>query len=81
MLYFTSQHYYYLRDYEQALSFVNRAIEHTPTVIDLYVVKARIYKRAGDKLYASKLYEEARKLDLADRNLNAVSSKYLIRVE
>jgi peptide alpha-N-acetyltransferase len=27
------------------------------------------------------LYEESRKLDLADRYLNAVSSRYLIRVE
>ena len=81
LLYFSAQHFYYLKDYERALEYINRAIEHTPTVIDLYVVKARIYKRSGDKKYASKLYEEARKLDLADRYLNAVTSRYLIRVE
>ncbi len=50
-------------------------------MIDLYIAKAKIYKRAGDLDYASKLYEEARKLDEADRYLNAVSSRYLIRVE
>ena len=63
------------------MSYINRAIEHTPTVIDLYIVKAKIYKRSGDPEYASKLYEEARKLDMADRYLNAVSSRYLIRVD
>ncbi|CDW89756.1 n-alpha-acetyltransferase auxiliary subunit-like [Stylonychia lemnae] len=81
LLYYTAQHYYYLRDYNQALKYINEAINHTPTVIDLYVVKAKIYKRAGDREYASKLYEEARKLDLADRYLNAVSSRYLIRAD
>lgn len=80
LLYFTAEHYYNLREFEEALKYINKAIDHTPTVIDLYIVKARIYKRAGDLNYASMLYEEARKLDLADRNLNAVSSRYLIRV-
>jgi peptide alpha-N-acetyltransferase len=61
------------------LKYINEAIAHTPTVVDLYVMKAKIYKRAGDIEYASKLYEEARKLDLADRYLNAVSSRYLIK--
>jgi tetratricopeptide (TPR) repeat protein len=79
LLYFTAQHYYFLRDFDTALNYINQAIDHTPTVIELYIVKARIYKRAGDVAYASKLYDEARKLDLADRYLNAVSSRYKIR--
>lgn len=44
-------------------------------------MKAKIYKRAGDPKYAAQLYDEARKLDLADRYLNAVSSRYMIRVD
>ncbi len=60
---------------------MNMAIEHTPTVVDLYILKAKIYRRAGDAKKASQLYEEARMLDLADRYLNAVSSRYLIRVD
>ena len=43
------------------------------------MVKAQIYKSAGDINNASVFYEEARKLDLADRFLNARSSRYLIR--
>jgi peptide alpha-N-acetyltransferase len=58
---------------------LNKAIEHTPTVVDLYILKAKIYKRAGDANRAATLYDEARKLDLADRYLNAVASRYRIR--
>jgi len=79
LMYYIAQHYYYLRNFNEALKYVNEAIAHTPTVIDLYVLKAKIYLRAGDREYASKLYEEARKLDLADRYLNAVSSRFLIK--
>jgi peptide alpha-N-acetyltransferase len=79
MLYFLSQHFYFRRNFEEAFNYINRAIEHTPTVVDLYVMKAKIYKRAGDTKKAAILYDEARKLDLADRYLNAVASRYLIR--
>lgn len=32
----------------QALGLVNTALSHTPTCIELYVHKGRIYKHAGD---------------------------------
>ncbi len=48
-------------------------------MVDLYVLKAKIYKRAGDVKKAAGLYDEARKLDLADRYLNAVASRYMLR--
>ena len=81
LMYFASQHFYFLRNFERAFTFIEKAIEHTPTVVDLYVLKAKIYKRAGDKQRACALYEEARKLDLADRYLNALSSRYKIRID
>ena len=58
---------------------MNQAIEHTPTVVELYILKAKIYKRVGDTGRAATLYDEARKLDLADRYLNAVASRYRLR--
>jgi N-alpha-acetyltransferase 15/16, NatA auxiliary subunit len=79
MMYFVAQHFYFKRAYDKAIGYINQAIEHTPTVVDLYVLKAKIYKRAGDSKKAAILYDEARKLDLADRYLNAVASRYLIR--
>lgn len=48
-------------------------------MVDLYVLKAKLYKHSGDTKRASTLYDEARKLDLADRYLNAVASRYMIR--
>ena len=65
--------------YDKSFIFVNKAIEHTPTVIELYIHKAKIYQRLGDPEKAANLTEEARNLDLADRYLNAHSSKYLLK--
>lgn len=42
--YYLSQHYDFLNETEEALRFINAAIEHTPTLIELFVVKGRIYK-------------------------------------
>jgi N-alpha-acetyltransferase 15/16, NatA auxiliary subunit len=42
--YYLSQHYDRLRIYQKALKFIEEAIKHTPTLIELYMVKAKIYK-------------------------------------
>lgn len=42
--YYLAQHYDYLNQTEEALNYINAAIEHTPTLIELFVVKGRIYK-------------------------------------
>lgn len=42
LLYFISYHFMFLKDVEKALSFVNKAIEHTPTLIDNYTLKGKI---------------------------------------
>lgn len=42
--YFLAQHYDYLGQTEKALSYIDAAIEHTPTLIELFVAKGRIYK-------------------------------------
>lgn len=34
--------------YDQALEYVQKAIAHTPTLVDLYTLKAKILKRKGD---------------------------------
>jgi peptide alpha-N-acetyltransferase len=65
--------------FDKSLIFINKAIDHTPTVIELYIHKAKIYQRLGDPEKAAALTEEARNLDLADRYLNAHSSKYLLK--
>lgn len=42
--YYLAQHYDYLKQTEKALSYIDAAIEHTPTLIELFVTKGRIYK-------------------------------------
>lgn len=69
----------FLRDNENALKYVNLAIEHTPTLIDLYTLKGKIMQQAGDRIEAARLFEEARSLDTADRALNAISACYQVK--
>lgn len=42
--YYLAQHYDYLRETEKALTEIDAAIDHTPTLIELFVTKGRIYK-------------------------------------
>lgn len=79
LLYFIAYHYMFLRDNTNALKYVNRAIEHTPTLIDLYTLKGKIMQQAGDRVEAARLFEEARSLDTADRALNAISACYAVK--
>lgn len=41
---YLAQHYDYLSDYQTALGFVEEAIEATPTLPELHMIKGRIYK-------------------------------------
>ena len=79
LLYFISNHYLFRRDVENALKYVNLAIEHTPTLLDLYTLKGKIYREAGNRTLAAKLHEEARVLDQADRALNAIAAVYAVK--
>lgn len=78
-LYFLAQHYDFLRDTTKALEYINAAIEHTPTLIELFVCKGRIYKHAGDLVEAFKWLDEAQSLDTADRYINSKCAKYMLR--
>ncbi|XP_071489003.1 N-alpha-acetyltransferase 15, NatA auxiliary subunit-like [Diadema antillarum] len=78
-LYFLSQHYDHLGNQVQALEFINRAIEHTPTLIELFVARAKIYKHARDIHKAVECLDEAQSLDTADRYINYKCAKYMLR--
>ncbi|KAL1129941.1 hypothetical protein AAG570_012885 [Ranatra chinensis] len=77
--YFLAQHYDYLGDTSKALLYINQAIDHTPTLIELFVTKGRIYKHAGDVYEAYKWVDEAQELDTADRYVNSKCAKYMLR--
>lgn len=77
--YYLAQHYDHLGQTEKALSYIDAAIEHTPTLIELFVVKGRIYKHAGDASEAFRWLDEAQALDTADRYINSKCAKYMLR--
>ncbi|KAL0069684.1 hypothetical protein AAF712_003342 [Marasmius tenuissimus] len=78
-LYFLAQHHSHLGHHTTALSLLDEATAHTPTLPELYTFRARVLKRAGDPIHAAGAMEEARLLDGQDRFLNTKSGKYLMR--
>ena len=66
-------------DVTAALARLEAGIGHTPTVIELYVSKARCLKHAGALTSAADAMDYARSLDLADRWLNTKATKYQLR--
>lgn len=77
--YYLAQHFDYLNDTDKALHYINAAIEYTPTLVELYMIKGKIYKHAGNYYEAVKWLDEAQSLDTADRFINYKCSKYMLR--
>ena len=72
----THTHTHSCGDSPKALAHIDEALAYTPTVIDLHLTKARILKHAGDLAGAADECETARKMDLADRFLNTMSTRF-----
>jgi len=77
--YFLAQHFDYTNQPDKALHYINLAIEHTPTLVELYMVKGKIYKHVGNYYEAVRWLDEAQSLDTADRFINYKCSKYMLR--
>ncbi|KAF9615560.1 hypothetical protein IFM89_024592 [Coptis chinensis] len=80
-LFLLAQHYDRCAQYDTALATIDEVIDHTPTVIDLYLVKGRILKHAGDLAAAAALADEARSMDLADRYINSECVKRMLQAD
>ncbi|XP_047341234.1 N-terminal acetyltransferase A complex auxiliary subunit NAA15-like [Impatiens glandulifera] len=78
-MFYLSQHYDRRGHYDLALGKIDESIAYTPTVIDLYSVKSRILKHAGDLVAAAALADEARCMDLADRYINSECVKRMLQ--
>ncbi|MXQ84667.1 hypothetical protein E5288_WYG016815 [Bos mutus] len=77
--YFLAQHFDKLGQYSLALDYINAAIASTPTLIELFYMKAKIYKHMGNLREAVKWMDEAQSLDTADRFINSKCAKYMLR--
>jgi peptide alpha-N-acetyltransferase len=79
LLNLAAHHQCRIGEYAAALELIDKAIAHTPTVPDLYLTKGKVLTKSGEIAQASEVFDEARKLDLADRYLNNKSAKYKLR--
>ncbi|KAJ3191514.1 N-alpha-acetyltransferase 16, NatA auxiliary subunit [Irineochytrium annulatum] len=79
VLYFLAQHFDHLRVGARALAFIDKAIDHTPTLVELLMTKARILKHGGDLEGAKRVMNDARERDLQDRYVNSKCTKYMLR--
>ncbi|ORY48339.1 NMDA receptor regulated 1-like protein, isoform CRA_b, partial [Rhizoclosmatium globosum] len=77
--YYLAQHYDFLGQRKEALEYIEKAIQHTPTLVELFMTKARILKHAGDIQQAMQVMNYARNLDLQDRCINTKCVKYMLR--
>lgn len=77
--YFLSQHYLLLKDFSKATEYADKALEHTPTLVELYILKARVLKHIGLLSEAAETINNGRKLDLQDRFINTKTVKYYLR--
>jgi N-alpha-acetyltransferase 15/16, NatA auxiliary subunit len=78
-LYFLAQHHSFLSRPARALSLLDLALQHTPTLPELHTCKARLLKHGGDLYGAARFLESARLLDGQDRFLNTKCAKYRLR--
>jgi tetratricopeptide (TPR) repeat protein len=76
---YLAHHYDQLGDSVTALAYIDKAIAHTPTIVELYLTKGTVYKHAGNITLSAESIEKARKLDLADRYLNTKATKYHLK--
>ena len=40
-----AQHYYYISNLDKASEYISKAIDHTPTLHELYLIKAKILSK------------------------------------
>lgn len=77
--YYLAQHFLFLRQFQKSQEFIDKAIQHTPTLVELYLFKGRVLKHLGLFEEAAEALEEGRKLDLQDRFINTKAVKYFLR--
>lgn len=79
--YFLSLHYLNLKQFQLANEYADKALQHTPTLVELTILKARVLKHLGLLEEAAETIDNGRKLDLQDRFINAKTVKYMLRAD
>lgn len=59
-------HYFNIREYNKALEYIDKALEHSPNISYLFLMKAKVYKEMENKEKALENYKYAIKLNPFD---------------
>eukprot|EP00232_Nephroselmis_pyriformis_P011093 CAMPEP_0182873838 /NCGR_PEP_ID=MMETSP0034_2-20130328/12564_1 /TAXON_ID=156128 /ORGANISM="Nephroselmis pyriformis, Strain CCMP717" /LENGTH=757 /DNA_ID=CAMNT_0025006513 /DNA_START=71 /DNA_END=2340 /DNA_ORIENTATION=- len=76
-----AQHYDRVGEHSKALAIIDDAIKQSPETVDTYLFKARVLKHCGDAVGAAAMANKGRKMDLADRYLNSICTKRMLRAD
>lgn len=76
--YVLAYHYKKVGNLPKALEHCNFTEEYCPTFIEVYILKAKIYKAMMDYESAAKVLKENHTIDKADRYMTNIAAKYLL---
>ena len=65
-------------EYSEGIALLDKCLEHTPTAVDVYELKARLLKASGDMKSAVEVLDTGRNLDRQDRYINNQTTKYML---
>jgi len=77
--FYAAQHYLFLSELEKAFNYINLGLDLTPSVVEFYMLAAKILKHSYMMDKCILAFDKARLLDVGDRYLNAKMSKIYIR--
>ena len=77
--FYAAQHYLFFSELEKAFNYINLALDLTPSVVEFYMIAAKIFKHSYMMDKCILAFDKARQLDLGDRYLNAKMAKIYIR--
>ena len=69
----------YVHNTPRALEYMEKAIAHTPTCYDIYLIKAQILSHAGAVRQAEASVRRGSSLDCGDRYMNTTLTKYQLK--
>ena len=66
-------------EYLQGIALLDQCLDHTPTAVDIYELKARLLQGAGNIQAAVECLDKGRDLDKQDRYINNQTTKYMLQ--
>ena len=66
-------------DLSEGIAFLDKCLEKDSSCVDVYELKARLLRSAGDITAASECLDKGRDLDSTDRYINNQTTKYLLQ--